>query len=1078
MNKSLRNLILTAVLLTAGTGAFAQETPLWVRRNAISPDGTQIAFSYKGNIWTVSVNGGKATQITSNAAYESEPVWTKDSREIVFSSYREGGKDIFITSAEGGTPRRVTDMPGNETPKAVLADGRILFTASIGADAQYDGFPGGSQLYIISKNGGRAKLVTSLDTPEVSVNANGDILYEDYKGYEDALRKHHTSSVTRDIWYYKGNNAGGKFTMDEKGTFKKVASYEGEDRQPVFAADGKTFYYLSERDGKAMNIYRGSIDGGAPVQLTRFEKNPVRFISVADNGTIAMSWNGELYTMKEGQEPKKVAITVVGDNFEKEMTKLSYSGGANALAVSPDGKEVAVAVRGDIFVTSADYSTTHRITNTPEQERDVCFSPDGRAIYYSAEKNGFWGIYRTVLAEKNDKMFTYASKMKEELVSDPGETCFQPLVSPDGKYVAYLRNREDVVVKPTKGGQAKALIEKVNYSYSDGDQSFEWSPDSRYLLCTYMANGGWNNVDIALVDVESGEITNLTQSGYSDGSFRWAMGGKAMTWTSDKNGYRSHGSWGTESDVYIMFFDRKCMNEFLRDKEGDEIVRMQMTEKEAKKEEKKDSADKKKPAKLELQLDGRENRIIRLTRSSAHYYDYYLTQDGSKLFYIAPLERGYDLCELDIKEGDIRVVQKGVSGGIIPSKDDKYIYIASHNGLNRIPVAGGPSKNISFNGEFEFKPKEERTYIFNHIWKQVKEKFYTEDLHGCDWNYYKTNYEQFLPYINNNFDFQDMLSEMLGELNGSHTGARYYHNGGEALSYLGAIYDNQYEGDGLLIKELLEDGALSLADSEIKAGDIIEAIDGNEIKAGESWEKYLAGKAGKRIAVKVKKGKKSEEIFVRPVNASRENDLRYKRWVAQREKMVEKLSGGKVGYVHVEGMDSPSFREVFSKALGKYRTCDALIVDTRHNGGGWLHEDLVNFLSGKEYVRYQPRGRYIGSEPFVKWNKVSCVLMGEDNYSDASGFPHAYQALGIGKLIGAPVPGTMTAVWWETQVNGNIVFGIPQVGNWSMSAEKYMENNAIEPDVLVYNDPASVLAGEDKQLEKAVEEMLKEIEKK
>ncbi|MBQ3996698.1 MAG: peptidase S41, partial [Bacteroidales bacterium] len=223
----------------------------------------------------------------------------------------------------------------------------------------------------------------------------------------------------------------------------------------------------------------------------------------------------------------------------------------------------------------------------------------------------------------------------------------------------------------------------------------------------------------------------------------------------------------------------------------------------------------------------------------------------------------------------------------------------------------------------------------------------------------------------------------------------------------------------------------------------------------------------------VKKGHKKVEIFVEPIYS--EGDLLYKRWVRQREEMVEKLSGGRIGYVHIEGMDSPSFRELYSKALGKYRGCDALIVDTRHNGGGWLHDDLVTFLGGKEYNKFIPRGQYIGREPFSKWTKPSCVLIGEDNYSDASGFPYAYRALGIGKLIGAPVPGTMTAVWWETQINPDIVFGIPQVGTWGVKDGRFIENLQIEPDILVYNDPASELEGRDLQLEAAVKEMLNEI---
>ena len=219
-----------------------------------------------------------------------------------------------------------------------------------------------------------------------------------------------------------------------------------------------------------------------------------------------------------------------------------------------------------------------------------------------------------------------------------------------------------------------------------------------------------------------------------------------------------------------------------------------------------------------------------------------------------------------------------------------------------------------------------------------------------------------------------------------------------------------------------------------------------------------------------------KEYIVTP--AQSDSKALYRRWVRQREEMVTKLSGGRIGYVHVEGMDSPSFREMYSKALGKYRACEALIVDVRHNGGGWLHDDLVTFLGGKEYCLFTPRGQYIGHEPFNKWTKPSCVLVNEDCYSDASGFPYAYRSLGLGKLIGAPVPGTMTAVWWENQINSFIVFGIPQVGNWGVADQCYIENHQIEPDILVYNDPASVLAGKDLQLEAAVKEMLKEIDKK
>ena len=1055
-------LVLSAFFIAAPL--LAQETPLWLRKNAISPDGKTLAFTYKGDIYTVPTAGGTARQITTNAAYESDPLWSPDGTKIVFSSEREGSRDIFITSREGGKPVRITNYPGKETPKAVLPDGRIVFTASLQPDPAYGGFPGGTQVYTAVSVDKAPVLLTSIPFSELSVNKDGIYLYEDYKGYEDPFRKHHTSSVTKDIW-------AADFA---KGTFTKLSDYIGEDRQPVFGPDGDTFYFLSERDGKALNIYKSSLSNPLTVtKLTDYTQNPVRYISVAQDGTIAYSYNGELYTLKEGSEPKKVAITIYRDDTDKEMYKMVLTSNTRSVAPSPDGKEFAIVVRGDVFVTSTEFKTTNRITNTPEQERDVWYGKDGRTLFYSAERNGNWGIYKVSLTDKKDKGFTYALDFKEELFSNPGETSFQPQVSPDGKWVAYLRDRTELVIKPSKGGDVKSLLKGVNYSYSDGDQSFEWSPDSQYLLSDYEGEGGWHNGDIALIDIESGAVTNLTRSGYSDGNFKWALGGKAMTWQSDKNGYRSHGSWGSENDIYVMFFDPKEKAKFLRDKEDIELDKLQNPEKKGAKKDTTAKAEKK-VEKLQLTLKDREYRIIRLTKSSARYGDHYLTKDGSKLYYTTPLESGFGLCVKDLQEGSVKVIQKGLRGRIIPSADEKSIYICSNSSISKVALAGNKVTKITFSGEFEFKPQEERAYIFSHIWKQVKEKFYDPDLHGIDWDYYRDNYSHFLPGISNYFDFQEMLSEMLGELNGSHTGARYYPAAGESLGRLGVIYDFSYTGKGLKIKELLPDGVLAVADPEIKSGDIITAINGVELGEGANWMEALTGKAGKKIAVTVKKDGKETILHVKPLSS--ESGLLYRRWVRQREDIVYKLSGGRIGYVHVERMDSPSFREVYSTALGKYRNCEALIVDTRHNGGGWLHDDLATFLSGKAYLEFKPRGQYMGTEPFNKWTKPSCVLVCENNYSDACGFPYAYRALGLGKIIGAPVPGTMTAVWWELQVNSSIVFGIPQVGSWGLKEGRYLENFQIEPDILVYNDPASMLAGEDKQLEAAVKEMLREID--
>ncbi len=1069
--------VFTALWALFLTLSLAAQQPQWIRFNSISPDSKQIAFSYQGDIFIVPSQGGKAVQLTTNPAYESEPMWTADGSKVVFSSTREKSKDVWVVSADGGVPVRLTDFPGHETPLTVTADGNVLFTANIQYDGTYSGFPDQAQLYSVPVSGlVKPTLITPLPISNISVNASGSVLYEDYKGYEDPFRKHHTSSVTRDIWLYQPASSKGGVQIDANGTFTKLSDFEGEDREPVFAADGDTYYYISEKSG-SFNIWKSSISNPSlNEQITSFDTHPVRYISIAQNGVLSFSWDGSLYTLAPGSQPQKVDIQIVKDSNDRPLERRNVSGGAGSIAPSPNGKEVALIARGDVYVTSVEYGTTKRITSTPEQERNVCFSKDGKTLYYSSERDGFWGIYATSLESKDDKYFTYATKFTEQLISEKGQTCFQPAVSPDGEWIAYLRDRTEIVVKNLKSGKEKSLLKDVNYSYQDGDQSFAWSPDSQYIICNYQIDGGWNNSDIGLIEVSSGKITNLTQSGYSDDDMKWALSGKAMTWQSDKQGFRSHGSWGAESDIYIMFFDAEAYMKFTRDEEAEAIEELLKSEKEAKKEEKQAEKDSLKTPKLELDLAHREDRTVRLTPFAGRIGDYYLTQDGKKLFYMVRGESATNLCVMDVKEGDVHILSRETNGSLYPSEDGKYLYLLGRQGITRIDTGSESKKSISFNGEYDYDAAKEREYIFNHIWKQVSEKFYDPDIHGIDWAGYKEAYAKFLPFINNNYDFKDMLAEMLGELNGSHTGARY-RPAGQPLGHIGVLFDEAYNGAGLRIAEVLEGGALQTAYPEVAAGDVIVAVDGVEVAAGDAWYKHFENKAGKRVLLTIAaKGKKESEVFV---TTTRSDDaLMYKRWIRKNAEYVETISGGKVGYVHVEGMNSASFREVYSKLLGKYRSYEAVVVDTRHNGGGWLHDDLATLLDGKAYLTFEPRGQYIGTEPYSKWTKPSCVLIGEDNYSDACGFPYTYRALGIGKLIGAPVPGTMTAVWWEYQVDSSIVFGIPQVGAKGIKEGRYLENMQIEPDILILNDPASELRGEDIQLKRAVEEMLKEISTK
>lgn len=1078
-----KTMLAVAALLAAAT-TYAQDQPLWMRHCAISPDGSTIAFGYKGDIYTVPVSGGKATQVTTNPSFDTHPVWSPDGKQIAFASSREGSMDVYVVNKEGGTPRRLTTHSGNETPLAFKDNTHIIYQASLMPDAASLFFPSKQfpQLYETSTEGGRPKLFSSLSMEDISISPDGKrFLYHDQKGYEDPWRKHHTSSITRDIWLCE----------DQEGqrTYRKLSDFAGEDRNPVWAADGQSYYYLSEKDGTS-NIYKHDIDGRQDVQITRFTQNPVRFLSIAGNGTLCFGYNGEIYTVREGQEPRKVTVSILTDKTDKNLIHQIKNSGATEIALSPDGKEIAFILRGDVYVTSTDYTTTRQITNTPEQERSVSFSPDGRSIVYASERNGLWQIYQSTLTDKEEKLFTYANDIQEEKLTDTSVTSFQPQYSPDGKEVAYLENRTTLRVINLKSKAIRTVMDgKFEYSYSDGDQWFQWSPDSRWLLTNYIGTGGWNNKDVALVNASgNGEIHNLTESGYNDAHAKWVLDGKAMIWESDRAGFRSHGSWGAETDIYIMFFDLEAYERFRLNKE--ELALVEEAEKEEKKEEETGKKDKKKQDKKEdtkddkviepltFDLDNCRDRIIRLTVNSSNLGDAVLTQKGDKLYYQAAFEGEYDLWMHDLKENKTQIAVKKIGyGPLISDKDDKFLYLCGNGSIKKVDIEKGESKPVDFEAIFNYRPYAEREYIFDHVWQQVDDKFYDPQLHGIDWKAYKENYRRFLPHINNNYDFQEMLSEMLGELNGSHTGARYYAPGATLqTAELGVFFDQTYTGNGLKIEEIIAKGPFAVKKTDVTPGCIIEKIDGQPILKDTDYYPLLDGKINKNILLAIynpQTGKRFN-VKVKGISTDALNELLYKRWVDRNRKLVDKLSDGRIAYVHVKGMDSPSFRTVYSEVLSdKNRNREALIVDTRHNGGGWLHDDLATLLSGKEYQRFMPRGQYIGSDPFNKWLKPSCVLVCEDNYSNAHGFPWVYKELGIGKLIGTPVPGTMTAVWWERQIDPSIVFGIPQVGCMDMRGQ-YMENHQLEPDIEVYNTPEKFLQGEDEQLEAAVKEMLKE----
>ena len=1093
--KTRQLLAATLIAISAGSSLQANAsqafTPLWLRDVQVSPDGSQVLFCYKGDIYKVPSKGGTAVQLTTQVSYECAPVWSADGQQIAFASDRYGNLDVFVMAADGGPATRLTYQSVAEEPQAFTPDGQwVVFGACIQDPAGSVMFPTSSlpELYKVPAKGGRTLQVLGTPAEMISFAPDGkSFYYQDRKGYEDEWRKHHTSSITRDVWFYDA----------QSGQHTNVTAHAGEDRNPVVSADGKTLYFLSERNGGSMNVYSceanaGDTKAGEPKAVTTFKTHPVRYLSMANNGLLCFTYNGEIYTQKLGAAPQKLAISLTRDD-EAAIADLSFTNEAHQPVVSKDGKQIAFVARGEIFVTSTEYATTRRISQTAGAEADVDFAPDGRTIVYASERNGNWQLYTASIVRKEDLNFANATLIKEESVFPelPALNLLDskidfsqierrsPKYSPDGKKIAFIEDRIKLKVVDLKTMKVTQVTDGSKWYDQDGGFDFEWSPDGKWFVLSYIANRRDPYTDQGIVSAEGGEIHPITQSGYMSESPRWVMDGKAILFQSERYGMRSHASWGSQDDVFLAFLTQDAYDRYRLSAEDYALLKELEKKNEKKDEKKDDKKNKKKDDKkadadtvkaVKIEFEGLENRIVRLTPNSSRLGDAIVSKDGESLYYFAAFEGKPDLWKMDLRKHETKLLSKGGSGSLQMDKDGNLYSLG--NSMMKIEK-GDKTTPITYNAQMKLDLAAEREYMLRHVAKQINKKIFRTDYNGCDWDLMVQNYAHFLPHIANNYDFAELLSELLGELNVSHTGGRFRPEAkGDATAQLGLLYDLTEATEGIKITDILENGPFSKASSKVKVGDVITAINGQPVSKDTDLAQLLNLCKGKKTLVSLKGSTGAWDEVVLPISRSEQSDLLYKRWTKSRAAEVERLSNGRLGYVHIEGMNDASFRDVYSDILGKYNLKEGIVIDTRHNGGGRLHEDIEILFSGHKYFTQVVRGREVCDMPSRRYNHPSIMLQAEGNYSNAHGTPWVYSHQKIGKLVGAPVPGTMSSVNWERLQDSSLIFGVPVIG-YQLPDGSYLENTQLEPDVLILNRPETVVTGTDLQLEAAVRELLK-----
>jgi tricorn protease len=1046
------------------------DRPLWIRSPAISPDARNITFTYRGQIWLAQSEGGEAVALTEREYHSTHPVWSPDGRHIAFASNRYNESSVFVAPVDGGEIRRLTFHSLPEFPVGFTPDGKDVIVSAARTGTKdvnfFDGLRGrfNGQLYTVPVEGGRERLLMPLPATAASMSPDGKTLaYAFNRSIEVEWRKGQISDGTSDIWIF--DRASKKH--------RQLTTHRGNDREPVFSAEGAQVYFLSEmpksgaKDPNArpgtFNVWRQAASGETPPeQLTFHDTLPVRGLSVAANGTVVYGFDGEVWRLDpKAKEPRRVAIRIRQGTLFSGPVVVNLNDQVSEITVSPSEEELAIVARGDIFVVSAKAGRTRRITVTPEAERSVRFSPDGRKLLYAAEREGKWELFVTRIVRDSDKTFIDAAELAETLVLTDEKDLLQPVWSPKGDRIAFRHDRNALRVLTLATGKVdEVLPDKASYSFSEGDLSHEWSPDGRYLVTTSGFSLG--NPEVVVIDTASPnfERYNVSRSGFSDEAPRFSRDGRLLYWLSDRFGARALDGKSVGQDVigtFLFPLDKAAYGAggtLAAEHGGIDFARV-------------------------------DQRTVRMTGFSQPLLFSDLSADNRRLTVVAKANRDAIVYAFNPRSGAARQLFErpyNEHDQYATTSNGDTLFIAGPRGIDRYDLAKGGEMHVSFDTTSTHDRHREMVYIFEHQWRFVGQKFYDPKMHGVDWQAMHDRYARYLPHITHWSDFADLMGELQGELNASHMFSRYnaVRPTWDQTASLGLWYDTTYEGEGFRVEGVMPGGPTDFPGSLVTPGTVILAVDGKTVTAAMDIWPLLDRLAGKKVRLSLLQPGSSKQVeqVVTAVWDFFEEECTYGRWVEEKRALVERLSGGRLGYVHVAGMNNVEMQKVYSELMGRYRDSEGAVIDVRFNVGGLLHDQLIAFLGGERHSGIVTRnGVDLGTSPYTRWAKPTAAVANAFSYSDGSVFPSYYMREKIGPMVGDRVPGTGTAVYDTQQIEPRLYFGIAQIGFRTKDGE-FFENHEVKPTEMVPTEPNFITEGRDPQLERAVELLLARLQKK
>lgn len=1025
----------------------------------ISPNGQQISFSYQGDIWTVGSDGGRANRLTIHEGYEGNPRWSTNGEQIFFQSDRFGNNDIFVMSAEGGMPKRLTFHSGNDQLISVQKNGNALFaTRRIYAQVERE-----REIYEVPIAGGTPSRFMDAMGFDAVVSPDGNKVAF-VRGTCRIEREAYRGPANRDVWIWDR-------VAD---TYQQLTTFDGNDFSPLWMNDSE-LVFLSSLSGR-YNVHKASLSGEI-TQVTQLSDYGINTMSLSPSSqTVVYQAMDKVvsYNLSSGQS-QEIDIQVTSDARYDQVSDKTISNQVSEFAISPNGKYMAYVHRGEIFVTRNDKedSRSVRITSNPARDRSVQWLSDEKIIFTS-DRNGQYDLFLVESSDTDEMDLFKTFRRSVKLLDRTVEEEFTPVLSPDKSKIAYRQGRGKLLVadiaEDGKLSNKKTLVE--GWATPNGTS---WSPDSKWLA--YGLTDLNFNQEVYIHKADNSEVPiNVSMHPKGDGNPVWSPDGSKLGFISSRN--------NGDQDVWFAWLKKSDWEKARENWKRDE---------------KENSDDKKSDEDSEVTIEIDPNiyqRLEQVTSYSGNEGDMVFDKSGDWIYYSlngsgrqnAKVERNLYKIKWDGSKKE-----EVYGGGKTPSRlqldpeRGSILFLTTGGKVVTMKTKDDKASNLTVSSKISINHVAEREQIFEEAWRGLNAGFYDPGFHGQDWEDLKQRYKPVALKASTSEDFQYVYNNMLGQLNSSHMGLRSNNELKETqrdrTGQLGI--EGKHVKNGFEVTRILPGSPADKNESKLSVGDVIQSVNQTSISANTNIYELLKGTTGNPVLLEVSRNKNVEDVVIWPVR-SLSSEL-YDDWVEERRKLTAQYSNGRLGYLHIRGMNWSSFerfeRELTAAGQGK----EGIVIDVRYNGGGWTTDYLMAVLNVKQHAYTVPRGAakdlqlenkkftetYPFSErlPLASWTKPSVALCNESSYSNAEIFSHAYKHLGLGKLVGKSTFGAVISTGGMRLIDGSFV-RMPFRAWYVKATGENMEHGPAVPDIELENAPAYKVKNEDLQLQKAVETLL------